>query len=96
VSLSRLEKWYAARCNNDWEHQYGVRIDSLANPEWTLQIDLNDTPAESRCLQRTMVERSENDWIHYWVEKKQFQARTGLANLSEAIQIFVDWFDKCS
>jgi Immunity protein 53 len=93
VSFSMLEKWYAARCNGKWEHHYGIRIDSLDDAGWKLQIDLEDTPADSRALNRTMIVRDETDWIHYWVEQKQFQARTGPRNLGEAIQIFVDWFE---
>lgn len=92
AGLVLLEKWFAARCDGEWEQRYGVRIDSLDNPGWSLEIDLDGTPAESRTLARNMIERDENCWIHYWVEQKQFQARTGLRNLGEAIQIFVDWF----
>lgn len=91
-----LEKWFANRCNGEWEQHYGVRIDSLDNPGWTLQIDLDGTEAQSCCLRRTMIQRGENDWIHYWVERKQFQARMGLPNLEEAVRIFVDWFDRAS
>ena len=90
------EKWFTARCDGEWEQHYGVRIDSLDNPGWTLEIDLEGTPAQSRCLARTMIQRGENDWIHYWVERKRFQARVGIGNLDEAIRIFVDWFDRCS
>lgn len=30
--LERLERWYAAQCNGDWEHTYGVKIGYLDNP----------------------------------------------------------------
>jgi hypothetical protein len=37
----------------------------------------------------------QNDWIHYWywVEKKTFQIRGGPLNLTEAVEIFVSWFN---
>jgi Immunity protein 53 len=35
-----LEKWYRARCNGDWEHQWGVEIGTLDNPGWRVHIDL--------------------------------------------------------
>jgi hypothetical protein len=91
--ISLLEKWYVDRCNGDWEHHWGVKIGTLDNPGWMLDIDLNRTKAENRELEHTKIERTENDWIIYWVEKKEFKARMGPTNLSEAIKIFCQWFD---
>jgi Immunity protein 53 len=42
-ALQRLQDWYSAQCDGDWEHQQGVRIESLDNPGWALDIDLADT-----------------------------------------------------
>ncbi|MGL4464545.1 MAG: Imm53 family immunity protein [Planctomycetia bacterium] len=25
-TLARLQDWYAAQCDGDWEHQQGIRI----------------------------------------------------------------------
>jgi hypothetical protein len=36
---------------------------------------------------------TENDWIHYWVEKKTFQIGCGTLNLTEAVEIFVSWLN---
>ena len=91
--MALLENWYSARCNGDWEHQYGVTIGTLDNPGWSLEIDLRGTPAESRTLDRVKIERTEHDWVHYWVEKKQFRAYAGPRNLTEAIEIFCRWFE---
>jgi hypothetical protein len=93
TGLSLLEEWYAARCDGDWEHSWGVKIDTLDNPGWTISINLNDTRAESRNLERLKIVRTENDWIHYWVEKRSFQIRCGPLNLTEAVEIFVTWFN---
>jgi hypothetical protein len=92
--ISRLEEWYLARCNGDWEHQWGIKIGNLDNPGWTLDIDLNETNAENRKLEWTRIERSENDWIYYRVENKKFKARMGPTNLLEGIKLFCEWFDQ--
>ncbi len=42
-SVQWLQTWYQAQCDNDWEHQYGVKIDSLDNPGWMVSIDLFGT-----------------------------------------------------
>jgi len=88
-----LEEWYTSQCNGDWEHSWGVKIDTLDNPGWTIAINLNETKAESKILERLKIERTEDDWIHYWVEKKSFHIRCGPLNLTEAIELFVAWFN---
>lgn len=92
TNISDLEQWYLAQCNGDWEHQYGVKIDTLDNPGWILRVDLNGTPAELRQLDGKKIERSEHDWILYRVEDKQFVAFAGPKNLNEAIDTFLRWF----
>ncbi len=41
--LAELQRWYLAQCNDDWEHSYGVTIETLDNPGWSVHIDLADT-----------------------------------------------------
>jgi hypothetical protein len=43
-----LEQWYEAQCNGEWEHQHGVKIDSLDNPGWWVRISLAGTDLEHR------------------------------------------------
>jgi hypothetical protein len=92
-SFSLLERWYSSQCDGDWEHQYGVHIGTLDNPGWTLKIDLCGTDAEGRTLDRVKIERAEANWIHYWVERNQFQARMGPQNLTEGIETFFEWLE---
>lgn len=93
AGISLLEKWYRQRCNGDWEHAWGIKIETLDNPGWRIEINLNETRAEDRILQKVRMERTVEDWILYWVEKKTFHAACGPSNLSETIEIFVDWFE---
>jgi len=53
---------------------------------------LHDTQQEAT-LTRVKIDREHDDWIHHWAEKQKFQIRCGPLNLSEAIEIFVQWFD---
>ena len=91
--LPGLERWYQSHCNDDWEHQYGITIETLDNPGWKVKIDLKGTKAEKRTLDWVKVDRSENNWIHYRVKKFQFELACGALNLSEGLDIFLDWFD---
>jgi len=38
-----LQKWYADHCDGDWEHEYGIVIETLDNPGWSIVIDLKNT-----------------------------------------------------
>ena len=96
MSVSILERWYASQCNGNWEHSYGVHIDTLDNPGWSIKIDLRDTRKQDYALERKRIERTENDSIHYWIDEQQFRIACGPLNLSEATEIFVGWFDSDS
>lgn len=43
-----LEEWMRSMCNGDWEHCYGVKFDTLDNPGWRIQIDIEGTVLEEK------------------------------------------------
>jgi hypothetical protein len=92
-TLSLLQSWYLAQCNGDWEHGYGIRLETVDNPGWRLRIDLCGTDAEGLELDRVSVQRTETDWLTYGVEKNEFQAAMGPENLVECVGIFLKWFE---
>jgi Immunity protein 53 len=93
MRTSAIEKWYASQCNGEWEHSYGIKINTLDNPGWHVLIDLRETRKQDSALERNRIDRTEMDWIEYWVEKKQFGVACGPLNLNEAFDIFVNWFN---
>lgn len=92
-SLAWIQRWYRAQCNGEWEHSHGVRIDTLDNPGWTLDVDLAGTNLERQPFAPTKVARSEDDWIDCRVEKAQFRGAGGPANLRELVEAFRGWAD---
>jgi hypothetical protein len=93
MSLSSLEQWYSDRCNGQWEQSFGIRIDSLDNPGWLAHIALRDTRKQDSELDKVRIDRDRWNWIHYWVENHEFHIACGPTNLSEAMDIFVRWFE---
>jgi hypothetical protein len=89
--LRALEHWYASMCNGDWEHTYGVRIETLDNPGWTVDIDLLETPLAAARLDRVTIDRTGDDWVQYWAEDGIFKGRGGARNLTEILQCFAEW-----
>lgn len=90
--IAQLQNWYAAQCNGDWEHQYGIEISTLDNPGWRVSIDLTETYLEDTNFATVDgTERSEEDWVYCKVENKTFQGSGGIYNLAEILEIFYAW-----
>ena len=89
--LEWLQEWYARQCDGDWEHQYGVTIDTLDNPGWRVKIDITDTVLAGQSLERVRVDNSETDWLFYWVENDRFEAVGDPTKLSTILEIFRLW-----
>ena len=89
--LRRLEKWYLARCDGDWEHSHGVRISTLDNPGWQLAIDLGETPLANKTFKSVESEVDGNNWFHCRVRNSTFEGAGGPFNLTDLIETFLEW-----
>ncbi len=99
VNFASLVDWYSRHCDGDWEHQHGVRLETLDNPGWILTVDLIHTNLQG-CLMPELSEGCNPDghpispfWIHCFVADNQFKAAcdpTQLARLFEEFQRFSD------
>ncbi len=45
-SIDILDDFYRRHCNGDWEHDYGVKIETCDNPGWLLTSDDPDLQKE--------------------------------------------------
>lgn len=72
--LQWIQQWYKEQCDGDWEHSYGIKIETLDNPGWSVKIDLEGTDLEGYVLPYKLVERSEGDWYGIRVENNIFYA----------------------
>jgi hypothetical protein len=73
-ALADLEKWYASNCDGEWEPEYGVGIETLDNPGWSVTIDLDETNLEGKEFQRIDDHQTEDSWIECWVEENKFRS----------------------
>ena len=91
-SLKLLQEWYLSQCDEDWEHSFGVKIDTLDNPGWKLVIDLDETELDGK--EFSPVEKnyeSENNWLTCIVEDNKFTGFCGPLLLSEMVKVFIEW-----
>ena len=83
-----LQQWYREQCDGDWEHAYRVRISTLDNPGWSLDVNLAETDWDNLTLPIQSIRRSEDDWLDYWVKDQRFGGACGPVNLMELIEAF--------
>lgn len=96
-------RWYLAQCNDDWEHSYGVKIDTLDNPGWTIDIELRETELQGRPFARVahgepagdLEEwRSLGSWWVADVSNDAFNAACGPLDLDSVIGVFREWAER--
>jgi len=93
-TLQNIMSWYSSNCNGDWEHSFGVKIDTLDNPGWSIQIDILETELESKLFDGVDIQRSSNDWVYCTVSEGVFKGAGGMVNLDELLTIFLDWVER--
>ena len=95
-TLAELGRWYAAHCNGEWEHSYGVVVDSMDNPGWWVKIDLVGTELADRSfqpLERGEIDQNHSgpDWIRCKVANGQFHGVGDPTKLTEILQTCLAW-----
>ena len=100
-----LTRWYLSECNDDWEHSYGVKIDTLDNPGWKLQIDLRETVLQGRPFEKVQHGEPADDlgeWRRlgsWWVAEVKddtFEAACGPLDLPSVVGVFRQWVESAS
>jgi len=87
-----LQDWYANQCDGDWEHEHGVKINTLDNPGWDINIDIINTGFK-KDLPWKHFEIADNNWFGYKIENGYFNASGDPAKLEFLIQVFKDFID---
>lgn len=95
--LMLLQQWYTSQCNGEWEHQYGVRIETLDNPGWLVRIDVVGTALEDRPFTEVAegVGRDKHPdktrWMHCSLRDKTWEGAGDETQLTRLLRIFLDW-----
>jgi hypothetical protein len=93
-----LMNWYLAQCDEDWEHQHGISIDTLDNPGWSLTVDLEQTSLKGKRFEPIFENVAESQapqglngdvrWLVAEVEGTKFKAYGGPRDLPRLIEAF--------
>ena len=96
-ALRELQEWYLSQCNEDWEHTYGVSIDTLDNPGWSLEVELTDTDLDGVEFEERSyglgeeARTSGENWLVCRVKDGKFLGYGGPRKLEEIINVFLTW-----
>jgi len=102
--ITWLMRWYLGQCDEDWEHQFGVAIDTLDNPGWSLTVDLDGTTLDGLDFTPVYDGVSEKEqpvqgldgdvpWLVCRVEGSKFKGWGGPRDLGRLISTFRAWAD---
>ncbi|MFG2900364.1 immunity 53 family protein [Streptomyces zaomyceticus] len=87
-ALKVLQQWYESACDGDWEHSYGVRIETTDNPGWILVVDLARTALQGRTCDME-DESVDGSWMSVKSDGTEFVAACDPGSLERAIEYFI-------
>jgi len=89
--IEALQSWYEAQCDGDWEHEFGIRIETLDNPGWSIEVNLEGTPLEGVSFDPIHDMAPAREWLTCRVEDGKFQGAGGAPMLGTLIRTFLAW-----
>jgi hypothetical protein len=88
--LKALQEWYALMADGDWEHEFGVSIETIDNPGWVVSVDLEGTPLDGSVCD-VDTQSGDGEWLRATCDGKKFEVACGPRSLDRAIGTFI-WF----
>lgn len=93
-TLDWLAKWYLSMCDGEWEHSYGIRIDTLDNPGWSVQIDLSEGNIDEISFEAVSNCTDDSNWMHCEVKDGKFCGRGDPTKLDAIIEVFRSYCER--
>ena len=80
--------------DRDWEHGFGITIETLDNPGWCVKIYLYDTELEDQNFEEIEIHNGEDDWMTCRIENYFFGGMGDPDKLQRILDVFVGWAKK--
>lgn len=96
ATLKFLTDWFVQRCDGEWEHDTGIRIATLDNPGWAIDIRIAETDLEGVTVDWVRADLTENRWLHWRSTGIMFEARCGAGDLEWALEAFREFASSSS
>jgi hypothetical protein len=95
--LPLLHKWFARQCNGDWEHRFGIRIETYDNPGWWVKIDLEGTSLNPHAFSE-VAENVDSDghasapkWLRCYRDGNVWHGAGDPTKLNNILLAFLNW-----
>lgn len=88
TNLIWLQEWFNNQCDGEWEHGYGIRIETLDNPGWSITIETIDTSNELEDFDWLEFKNSDQDWYYYRVKEGVFEGAGDPSKLCKLLSLF--------
>lgn len=88
--LQLLQDWYSRQCDGQWEHSFGIKIDTIDNPGWSVKIDLAETELSEKQVPEFKSERGSDDWIICSLKAGTFYGYGDPSKLESIISYFLE------
>jgi len=96
-TIARLQTWYAQQCNGEWEHSFGISIQSCDNPGWWVKINLLGTPLQKQAFTE-IAEGVDGQrfalgshWLNCYIENGIWHGAGDATKLDLILEIFLTW-----
>lgn len=89
-----LQNWYYQLCDGEWEHENRIRIESIDNPGWSIEIDISKCGSDILPKSWTLYELSDNNWIGFKIHDHIFYAAGDPFKLELLISLFRELTEK--
>ncbi len=96
-ALAELQRWYYSQSDGDWEHCYGIKIDTLDHPGWQISIDLEETEMENVLFDEVQHNEMGHcyednpDWFVCQKVGNKFVGYCGPEQLEAMLRVFMGW-----
>lgn len=100
--MERLNLWWRSQCDGEWEHEFGVIIQTMDNPGWLVKIDLTYTGLDEKPMDQITEQRSGSDWYKCSITDgaasgsnetgfAHFVGMGGPGNLRDILEVFLSF-----
>ena len=86
--LEWISKWYSQNCDGDWEHDFGIAIETLDNPGWSITIDTEGTAIRLLDKPWILEDTNSDDWYGYKISNGKFEASGDPMKLQFLLELF--------
>ncbi|EMO32648.1 hypothetical protein LEP1GSC175_3401 [Leptospira santarosai str. HAI821] len=86
--FSWLMEWYQFQCDGDWEHEYGIEINTNGDRGWQVKIEVSFTELDGVVINHTLIQQGLNDWYSFSLKDGKFLAEGDPKELSIILEKF--------